>query len=195
LGRDLLLRFDQIILSCLEQNRAVAPKTHRLVLSDSQQMACQVIPQAISIALSMRELVRQGYLFGAHVLLRPLMERAMILLYLQEFPADIEKWKRGWRYNEAPSLAKMVEAIQFHADGKLTWRGHEVTGTMNSLLHGGPDSSAWNLVPIDAQRSGYAPSKILNRPDLCDELCENAVPWLEVVQAMMSAYFPSEPRA
>jgi hypothetical protein len=41
--------------------------------------------------LSIRELIRQGYLFGAMVLVRPLAERTAILLYLQRKPAEIEK--------------------------------------------------------------------------------------------------------
>ena len=82
LGRNLLFHFDQIVGSLMEQNASTAPTSHSRVLSDHQRMACQVIPQAISLTLSIRELIRQGYLFGAHVLVRPLVERAAILLYL-----------------------------------------------------------------------------------------------------------------
>ena len=91
LGRELLYHFDQLISSCLEQNASVAPRTHHVTLSETQRMACIVIPQAISIALSIRELLRQGYLFGAKVLLRPLIERAAILLYIHKCPDGIEK--------------------------------------------------------------------------------------------------------
>ena len=72
-------------------------------------MACLVIPQALSIALSIRELIRQGYLFGAHVFLRALVERAAILLYLHLYPDEIERWNRGWHQNDAPGLAKMFD--------------------------------------------------------------------------------------
>lgn len=192
LGRELLSHLDRLISSCLGQNSSVAPKTRGLTLTGSQRMACLVIPQAISIALSIRELIRQGYLFGGHVLVRPFAERAVILLYLFTFPEEIEKWNRGWLHDEAPSLAKMIESIQPRTDnGKAKWRGHEVTAAMNSLLHGKPDSAAWCVVPVDDVRFGYAPSKILNRPELCDELCANVIPWLVVVQGMMTAYFPS----
>lgn len=112
LGRELLLHFDQLICSVMEQNAATAPKTHRGQLSDHQRMACQVIPQALSIALSIRELIRQGYLFGGHVLSRALVERAAILLYLHHYPHDIQRWNRGWHLRDAPGLAKMLDAIQ-----------------------------------------------------------------------------------
>lgn len=191
LGRELLFHFDQLIYSCLEQNASIAPKTHHITLSDAQRMACIVIPQTISIALSIRELLRQGYLFGAKVLLRPLVERAAMLLYLQECPQDIEKWKRGWIYGDAPSLAKMLEVIQEHIKKNVV-KGFRLTDEMNSLLHGRPDSGFANLILLGDNRTGYAVSKILNRPDLCDDVCANVIPWLVIAQAMMSAYFRLE---
>ena len=88
----------------------------------------------------------------------------------------------------------MVEDIQRSA-GNVQRRGHEVTAHMNILLHGGPDSAAWNVAPIDANSVGHSPSKILNRPDLCDEVCQIADPMLQVAQSMMLAYFPFEKSA
>ena len=78
LGRQSVYHFDQVIVSCLEANARVAAYTHAHAhqLSDLQKAACQIIPQGINLALSIRELVRQGYLFAAVVLMRPLIERA-----------------------------------------------------------------------------------------------------------------------
>jgi hypothetical protein len=90
LGRKLLFHFDQLISSAMEQNAVTAPTSHGRTLTDHQRMACQVIAQALSITLSIRELIRQGYLFGAHVLFRALIERAAILLYLHLLPEEIE---------------------------------------------------------------------------------------------------------
>lgn len=193
LGRTLLFHFDQLISSAMEQNAAAAPTSHGRVLSDHQEMACQVIAQALSIALSIRELIRQGYLFGAHVLLRALVERAAILLYLHLYPNDIERWKRGWHQGDAPGLAKMFDAIQAKQQHNPSIPGRDLTATMKSLLHSKPDSAPWNMVPLGETGCGQAVSKILNRPDLCDDLCANAIPWLAVVQGMMAAYFPNEP--
>jgi hypothetical protein len=195
LGRKLLFHFDQLISSAMEQNTVTAPKSHGLTLSDHQRMACQVIAQALSITLSIRELIRQGYLFGAHVLLRALVERAAILLYLHLHPEDIEKWNRGWHQKDAPSLAKMFDAIQSKQQRDSPVRGSDLTAAMNSLLHAKPDSAPWNLVPLDENGVGHAVSKILNRPELCDDLCANVIPWLVVIQGMMAAYFPNDPSA
>jgi hypothetical protein len=192
LGLELLFHFDQLISSAMEQNAATAPTTHNRELTDHQKMACQVIPQALSITLSIRELVRQGYLFGAHVLVRALVERAAILFYLHLYPEEIERWNRGWHQQDAPSLAKMLEAIQVSLDSEPFVRGRVLTAAMNSLLHAKPDSAWWNMVFVGDQGLGHAASKILDRPDLCNECCANVVPWVVVVQGMMAAYFPKE---
>jgi hypothetical protein len=195
LGRKLLFQFDQLISAAMEQNSATAPTTHGRALNDHQRMACQVIPQALSITLSIRELIRQGYLFGAHVLVRALVERAAILLYLHLYPEDIEHWNRGWHQQDAPGLAKMFDAIQAKQERESPVRGRDLTASMNSLMHAKPDSAPWNLVSIRDKGLGHAVSKILNRPELCDDLCGKVIPWVCVVQAMMAAYFPKETSA
>ena len=190
LGRNLLFHFDQIISSAMEQNAVTAPTSHCRPLTDHQHMACQVMPQALSIILSIRELIRQGYLFGAHVLVRALVERAAILLYLHLYPKDIELWNRGWQQRDAPGLAKMFEDIQAKGGRDPIVRGRDLTASMNSLLHAKPDSARWNLISIGDNGMGHAVSKILDRPDLCDDLCANVIPWVAVIQGMMAAYFP-----
>ncbi len=190
LGRELLFHFDQMISCCLEQNAMVAPKTHDMNLNPLQKMACQVIPQSISIALSIRELVRQGYLFGAHVLIRSLTERVMILLYLNIYPEKINLWENGWKHNEAPSLAKMLETVKENTGSNTEMKGWEMTKHLNSLVHGKPDSAPWNIIVLDEGKFGHAPSKILNNPKLCDDLCAETVPFLVMILSMVCAYFP-----
>lgn len=191
LGRELLFHFDQLISSVMEQNSVFAPASHGQALNNHQRMACQVIAQGLSIALSIRELIRQGYLFGAHVLLRVLVERAAILLYLHLNPNEIQKWDRGWHHKEAPSLAKMFEDIKKKQKHEPIVRGGDLTSAMNSLMHAKPDSAPWNLINLDGKGVGHAVSKILNRPELCDDLCGNVIPWIVVIQGMMVAYFPN----
>lgn len=111
LGRDSVFHFDKVILSCLEANAEIAAYTHRNELNGLQQAACQIIPQGINLALSIRELVRQGYLFAAAVLMRPLIERAAIISYLHEKPEEVSLWQNGWKFRERPSLAKMLATI------------------------------------------------------------------------------------
>jgi hypothetical protein len=192
LGRPLLLAFDQLICSAMETNSTTAPGTHARSLTDHQVMACQVIAQGLSIALSIRELIRQGYLFGGHVLVRALAERAMILLYIHYYPDEIAKWNQGWEMGDAPSLSRMFDRVQARMHRNPLVPGRDLTASMNSLMHAKPDSAPWNIVQLGEGRVGHAPSKILNHPGLCDELCANAIPWLAVVLGMMAAYFPPE---
>jgi hypothetical protein len=64
LGRELLHHFDNTICACLEQNAEIAPRTHGLDKTDLQAAACQLIPQSISVALSIRELIRKAIYLG-----------------------------------------------------------------------------------------------------------------------------------
>lgn len=86
LGRELLFQFDNLISACLELNSRCAPASHGRPLSSFQRALCILVPQTITLALSVRELVRQGYLFGARVLVRPVTERAVTILYLSKNP-------------------------------------------------------------------------------------------------------------
>lgn len=72
---------------------------------------------------------------------------------------------------------------------------------MNSLMHAKPDSAPWYLVSLGNGWVVHAVSKILNRPNLCDELCAaNHLPehldvrkemmqwWADYLDANQSAY-------
>jgi hypothetical protein len=67
LGRELLFQFDNLISSCLALNSKYAPMSHSRPLSGLQRALCILVPQTITLALSIRELIRQGYLFGVGV--------------------------------------------------------------------------------------------------------------------------------
>jgi hypothetical protein len=190
LGRELLFHFDQTICACLEQNARVAPHSRRIALSDLQKAACQLIPQGISIALSIRELIRLGYLFGALTLVRPIAERAAILLYLNKLPSEISKWNRGWQHSEAPCFSKMLEVIASQDLKDSGFKGHKATAMLNAILHGKPDCAVWSLIPLEGEEFGHGVSKILSNPVLCDEICGQTLPWLICIQCMMGAYFP-----
>lgn len=89
----------------------------------------------------------------------------------------------------------MLDAIQAKQQRAPSVRGRDLTASMNSLLHAKPDAAPWNLVSMGEKGLGHAVWKILNRPELWDDLCANVIPWVAVVQGMMAAYFPHEPSA
>ena len=86
----------------------------------------------------------------------------------------------------------MFEAIQKHQGRDEFVKGFESTKDYNSLIHGKPDSAPWNHVVLSDGSIGHASSKIINRPELCDEVCAQVIPWVAVIQGMMAAYFPNK---
>lgn len=73
---------------------------------------------------------------------------------------------------------------------ELDLRGADLTASMNSLVHGKPDSARWNQTGLSGEQAGHAPSKLLHRPDLSDEVSSDAIAWLAVTLTMMITYFP-----
>ncbi|MGO9273865.1 MAG: DUF5677 domain-containing protein [Terriglobia bacterium] len=191
LGRQLLFHFDNLICACLELNSKCAAASHARTLSDFQRALCILVPQTISLALSIRELIRQGYLFGAKVLIRPFMERAVTMLYLFHNPDALPIWNEGWDYKRRPGLQKMVEYLNEKLlDGKFaSMKGF--TQDFNSATHGDPLSAKWNVV-LSEGVPVFLVSKNLGSPQLADEICAEAVPWLAATMGMMSAAFGQE---
>ncbi len=188
LGRESVYHFDQVIISCLERNALVAQHTHQGALSDLQKAACQIIPQGINLALAIRELVRQGYLFAALVLMRPLIERAAIISYLEAHPDETEIWQRGWQFGKRPSLSKMLDTMGGEADIQVARR---ICETFGHVVHGDPISSQWNLVELGDGGLGYSVGKVINDPELCDFICFQSYCYLIVLMGMMTACFPN----
>jgi len=188
LGRPSVYHFDQTILSCLKTNDEVASYTRTHKLSDLQDAAIQIIPQGINLALSIRELVRQGYLFGAVVLMRPLIERAAIISYLHEKPEKISVWQGGWKYGQRPSLAEMLATMTSEHFNQE--EAQKICTLFNHIDHGDPVSTEFNLVKLNASTLGYAVSKILSNPELCDFICFQSYCYLIVLMARMAACFP-----
>jgi len=188
LGLGTLRAFDDAIVTCLKVNSRIAPMTSELQLNDLQRAACQLIPAGINLALSLRELLRQGYLYGAAVMIRPLAERAVTILYLKQFPDKLTIWHDdGWHYRKRPTLAKMLDEI---GGAEFPNCGREVTNALNSLTHGDPESSKWNIIATGDDTVGYAVSKMLDRPDICSSVALDGATWLSVILGMMPTIFP-----
>ncbi len=188
LGLESVFHVDQNIMACLERNGAIAAYTHAHQLSDLQKAACQIIPQGINLTLSIRELVRQGYLFGAAVLLRSLVERAAMITYLREKPEAVELWKGGWGHRKRPSLPKMLEVMG--GDDIEVEEARKLAKALHHITHGDPIGSFYNLVHVGEGNLGYSVTKVTNDPELCDFVCGQAVCYLIVLMATASSCFP-----
>jgi len=184
LGLETVHAFDNLIVATMRANQLAAQVSQADDLSHLQRAASIIIPQGLSIALSIRELIRQGYLFGAQVLIRPLAERAITILYLAQNPNGLKIWTEGWSHKKRPPLAKMISLVS-----KGKFKGSDVTKKMNSLIHGDPLSSTFNLREYQDPDSGYSASKILNNPQLCSEVSLDASEWLGTLMGMMCRIF------
>ncbi len=187
LGRTSVFAFDQVIVILLKENGQIAAYTHDHELSDLQMAACQIIPQGINLALSIRELVRQAYLFAAVVLIRPLIERAAVISYLCDNPAEISLWESGWEHRKRPSLNTMMQTIRGQADINAI---KDLCEEFNHIIHGDPVGAVYNLVDLGERGLGYAVGKALSEPELCDFICFTCVPVLAIIMARMNQCFP-----
>lgn len=187
LGLQSLYVFDVLIKSALELSGSVAARTRREELTRLQKSATQIIPQGINLALSIRELLRQGYIFSAAVLLRSLVERAAIISYLWRVPEALKLWEDGWRYKARPNL---VEMLRMGDPKKDLDAARKVCRTLDHLVHGDPMGADFNLISLGEQGLGYAVGRVTDHPELCDFVCDQAISWLSVLCAMMGACFP-----
>lgn len=166
--------------------------THRNNLSELQHAACQIIPQGITIALSIRELIRQAYLFSAQILIRPLIERAGIITYLCVHPDSVSLWKSGWTYGARPDLKTMMkEMIGNDIDPKKTENdAKNVCDVHNHIVHGDPFSSYFNLIHLNNGKSAYSSGKMLDNCDLADAIAMETQCYLIVLVERMRQIFP-----
>ncbi len=190
LGRQPVLIFDHMISGALEANLTLAKSTHDRELSSLQIAGTQIIPHGISLALSIRELVRQGYLLAGEVLVRPLMERAAVISYLAENPAKTTLWEAGWPYKSRPSLKVMLAAM---AQGSTEFADIEDVASQivkehNALVHADPAGANRHAAMIGGRLS-YSVSKSTDEPERCDRLCLEAMCWLSVLTSRASAIY------
>jgi len=187
LGLESVYHFDKVIVLCMEQNEEVARYTHDNSLNELQQAASQIIPQGINVALTIRELVRQGYLFGALILIRPLIERAATISYLCEKPDEMGKWKMGWEIGKRPSFNKMLETMS-----GITNREEikEIANLFHHIVHGDPIGSEWNLIEMNHGRLGHTVGKNIEDDELCDFICVHSYLMLIVLMERMAQVFP-----
>src|SRR5258706_2133979 len=111
LGSKSLLAFDLAIPRAMQVHAAIGPKTFSGELSPLQRCATEIIPQGVSIALSIRELIRQAYLFSAAILMRPLVERTGLMQHLVTYPSAVAAWHTGWPRKGQPTFDALFALV------------------------------------------------------------------------------------
>jgi hypothetical protein len=187
LGLNSLLALDHLIVTSLNLNSRITAYSHRHSLSRLQKAATRIVPQGFNITLSIRELVRQGQLFSAVLLMRSLIERVGIISYLVNVPSAIDKWEDGWRHCERPSLNNMLKTLGSGKDKESVIKSVD---TFDHLVHGDPMEGKFNLVHLDADAFGYGVGRVADNNSLCNFVCYQTIAWLTVLSGMASAAFP-----
>lgn len=107
---------------------------------------------------------RQGYLFGAKVLVRPLTERAVTMVYLFKKPDAQQIWDDGWKHGKRPNLQQMVEYLNSTLSQGALPSMKGFTHALNSATHGDPLSAQWNVVLREDGAPVFFPPRTYNPP-------------------------------
>lgn len=171
LGRESLYVFDRLISLRLDEHSKIAPLTRGATLTDLQRATIVIVPQAVSVALAIRELIRQAYLFPALVLLRPLIERAAIVAWLRAHPGAVASWHAGWR--SRPSLPQMLTTLLEwdRIGGQDPSQVKSFSKLLHQIVHGDPSITQLNIEHEPGSGFTHGMGKMLARPDLCDFVC------------------------
>jgi len=176
LGRELLKLFDLTIPRSLAVHRQLAARTFSADLSPLQLAVVEIVPQGISIALSMRELIRQAYLFSAGILMRPLVERTGTIHYLCKNPASIDDWHTGWPRKSQPKFGILLDLVMpLESDEERK----EIEELLHKLVHSDPRSANLNATTRSDGLRGSAAGKELNEPDKADAISAFATKCLD----------------
>lgn len=168
LGLQALLKLDLEIPRALKENTNVARHTFEIDKSPLQAAACELIPQTISIALSIRELLRQGYVFSAVILLRPMLERLALLIYLRDYPGAVDAWHSGWSRKEQPSFKALMDHLIKSNDKSATdAESIEFSALLHKVVHPDPAAALWNMTERDG-KPAFASGKLLDAPEACE---------------------------
>jgi len=167
LGRQLLVLFDRTITKSMAVHRQLGARTFATDLTAIQIAAVEIIPQGISIALSMRELIRQAYLFSAGILMRPLIERTGMIYHLHGNAAAIEAWNNGWPRKSQPTFDNLLDLVM----GQGSDEEREAAKTvLHKLVHSDPRSASFNATVRSDGLLASASGKELNEPMKADTI-------------------------
>ncbi len=198
LGRQALHAFDLLIPPSMELNTKIAAWTHGRPLSRLQRAGCEIIPNGISIVLSIRELVRCGYLFSADILLRPVLERIAVISYLAaKGDAVLDLWERGWPHKSRPPLREMIGSIgefgRFRDQTGEDMQTHtdDLVKHFNSVVHADPSGLATNIGLSLQQTIGHLSGASVHDAAKCNRICILAAIYLSMLIKRAAETFPA----
>jgi hypothetical protein len=190
LGLPGVFHFDQIIGALVKQQVTIASWTRTHTLSPLQEAASELVPGACSLFLSIRELVRQAYLYPAMVLLRPLVERVGTLTYLIENPQGLPAWRGGWQHGSRPGFSTLLRSLQGPDPASSGPDLGDIARRYHGLVHGGPDTAQASLVIFPEGAAGFVTGKDIHSPERANSVCFEAAMYGVVLLARCGELFP-----
>lgn len=195
LGRSLLHGLDLLIVGAMSLNTEVANSTHGKELTRLQRAACQIIPNGFSIALSIRELIRSGYLFSAEILVRPMIERVAVLSHLiVAGDTALDLWEQGWPHKTRPSVKAMLHSITEYDDFSDEVDVRHLTASMidgfNAVVHADPAGLDTNIGKTIDGTLGYLSGANINDPHRCDLICGMVMTYMALLMKRAVQVFP-----
>ena len=173
-------------------HRQLGSRTFATDLTPLQIAATEIIPQGVSIALSMRELIRQAYLFSSGILMRPLVERTGTIYYLQSKPGALSAWNNGWPRKSQPVFQDLLDLVMPSDSEEERQATREV---LNKLVHSDPKSAAFNATTRSDGSRASAVGKELTEPLKADTISAFATACLNKLTKISVAILapPNEP--
>jgi hypothetical protein len=168
LGRVALLALDKAIPGALEENLVIAQRSFDTSMTPLQDIVAEIVPQIISLSLSVRELIRQAYLYSAVVLLRSIVERLALVVYLCDTPSAVASWKSGWDRKAQPTFETLTEHLL--ASTTVAQR-KQFAALLHKVVHPDPAGAIWNMTSRDG-KPAHASGKLINAPVVCDFCAE-----------------------
>ena len=190
LGSKSLLAFDMAIPKAMQVHAAISSTTFSRELSPLQRCAVELIPQGVSIALSIRELIRQAYLFSASILMRPLVERTGLTEYLVTNPSAVTAWHTGWKRKDQPTFGSLFSLVM--PDASVDHR-EEIATLMHKLVHTDPKSALFNMFRLGDGSLAFVSGKVLSRLDSAEviaDLANHCLRRLTALSAFVFDYWP-----
>jgi len=162
-----------------------------------ENAAVQLLAPSYSIAFAIETLLQERHLFGAELLLRPLIERVAVLNYLAaEGEPALDLWERGWDKN-SPSLSKLVEYVPNLQDSTSEPESQISMGEfrrktlkrLHKIVHADPFGSLRCLAPTD---DGYrmVSGPMMNNPVRYDEVATDTIIFISALLKVTERVFP-----
>jgi hypothetical protein len=202
-GQPELYLFDVMIPPAMRFNKAVADRTFEGGLSELQLAATEIAPGGFHLCLAIRELIRSGYLFGAEILLRPLLERVAVLAYLNKNPATgLQLWRDGWPHKSRPSIKVMIECIEepprtmgddwYPQNYSVHDLLRDRVDHLNRLVHADPVGAYRNTI-FDAERGRpvHLSGPNFKNPEYCGEIAMMANALMCSLVQIVNVIFPN----